>query len=84
LFTCKVCLERSLLLKEKDARIHDLLVQIEVLTRLTVPPKSSGSLPTVQVEQDYIFSGSHEPVASLEDYTDDTALEANQILTGTY
>ncbi len=67
MFTCKVC-------AEKEARISDLLKQVELLQRLTFPPQAPGRLPLIELEANKILSG---------DTDDAVEVEADSILDGT-
>jgi hypothetical protein len=80
-FDCKVCLIQHKVIDEKEARIQDLLSQIEMLRTLAFPKMDTVQASYYRQEADNILSGSDEPIQMTEDLIGD---EATRILTGNY
>lgn len=78
MFSCKVC-------AEKEIRIKELKEQIEYLKSLTIPDNNSFNPTPVEQEYDQVISGATDKVEYDEDpELDKIESEQTRILIGTY
>lgn len=75
------------LLREKDARIADLIKQIEDMRSMVYPSSMPKGIPYVQLEADAIISGKEETIALTPEeirQAEEEIAERDSLLSGTY